>query len=73
MEKVLYGFGDSLVDGHCIHVGMLDALAEKYGLAYHKYAVNGATIIPNDEIAGGLDAQERKRVPDVAAQIQAAP
>lgn len=73
MEKVLYGFGDSLVDGHCIHVGMLDALAEKYGLAYHKYAVNGATVIPNDEIAGGLDAQDRKRVPDVAAQVQAAP
>jgi len=41
MGKMIYGFGDSLVDGHCLHIGMLDALAEKYGMEYRKYAVNG--------------------------------
>ena len=70
MNKVLYGFGDSLVEGHCIGVGMLDALAKKYDLAYHKYAKNGAAIIPRDmtEDAAGDDG----RVPDVAAQIELA-
>ncbi len=45
-EKILYGFGDSLVEGHCIGVGMLDALAKKHGLRYEKYARNGASVIP---------------------------
>lgn len=45
-KKVLYGFGDSLVEGHCIGIGMLDALARKHGLHYEKYARNGASVIP---------------------------
>ncbi len=57
-KQLLYGFGDSLVDGHCIGVGMLDALALKYEMTYRKYAQNGATVIPGDL--------------DVAAQIEAA-
>lgn len=40
-KKVLYGFGDSLVEGHCINIGMLDRLAEKNGMKYQKYARNG--------------------------------
>lgn len=67
-EKILYGFGDSLVDGHYIGIGMLDALAEKYGMDYHKYAVNGAKILP----ASPLLDEEGRPVPDVAAQIRSA-
>ena len=76
MKKVLYGFGDSLVDGHCVHVGMLDALAEKYGLEYHKYAVNGAAIIPVNEKTKDLPEvafQVKFHVPDVAKQVEDAP
>lgn len=70
-EKVLYGFGDSLVEGHCIGIGMLDALAKKHGMRYHKYARNGATVMPNFE--SDPDDALRPRVPDIAAQIEAAP
>lgn len=69
MGKTIYGFGDSLVDGHCIHIGMLDALAQKYGMEYRKYAINGAKVIPEQEIPGKTC---ESRVPDVAAQIMAA-
>lgn len=71
-KKLLYGFGDSLVDGHCVHCGMLDALAEKYGMVYRKYAINGAAVIPckEDSCEAGLSAGIP--VPDVAAQIEAA-
>lgn len=70
-RKMIYGFGDSLVDGHCLHCGMLDALAEKYGMIYRKYAINGATVIPRGQIPGG-ENPEGSSVPDVAAQIEAA-
>ena len=64
MDKtVLYGFGDSLVGGHCLGIGMLDALAEKYGLDYRRFAQNGAAVIP----ANSVD------VPDIAAQVEMAP
>lgn len=62
-EKILYGFGDSLVDGHCLGIGMLDALAEKYGLDYHKFARNGAAVLPS----------ARADVLDIATQIESAP
>lgn len=65
-KKILYGFGDSLVEGHCIGIGMLDALAEKYGMSYHKYARNGATVIPGSALGS------EEQVPDVAAQIERA-
>ena len=67
-EKVLYGFGDSLVAGHAIGVGMLHRVAEKYGMDYHCFAINGATIIPN--IA--REFPDAFLVDDVAAQIAAA-
>ena len=66
--KVLYGFGDSLVAGHAIGVGMLHRVAEKYGMDYHCFAINGATIIPN--IA--REFPDAFLVDDVAAQIAAA-
>lgn len=64
-KKVLYGFGDSLVEGHCINIGMLDRLAEKNGMKYQKYARNGASVIPKirDFIEG------TSKVPDIATQI----
>lgn len=62
--KTIYGFGDSLVEGHCLKVGMLDALAEKNGMKLVKYARNGATVIPDSS-----NADERGLVPDVAEQI----
>ena len=69
MGKMMYGFGDSLVDGHCLHIGMLDALAEKYGMVYRKYAVNGAKVIPERDASG---KPCEGGTPDVAAQIEAA-
>lgn len=69
MEKMIYGFGDSLVDGHCLHIGMLDALAEKYSMKYRKYAVNGAKVIPERDNAG---KSCNGQAPDVAAQIEVA-
>lgn len=66
-HKTIYGFGDSLVDGHCIGIGMLDALALKNEMVYTKYAKNGAAVIPD----GGTDKKEWS-APDVAAQIEAA-
>lgn len=66
--KTLYGFGDSLVRGHWLDVGMLDDVAEKHGMRYTKYAQNGATVIPG--IAWKLKKEDW---PDIAAQIEGAP
>lgn len=64
--KTVYGFGDSLVYGHTKEIGMLEAVVEKYGLVYKKYAVNGATVMP-----GISDFKiDGKNVPDIAAQIK---
>lgn len=62
-RKMIYGFGDSLVDGHCLHCGMLDALAEKYGMIYRKYAINGATVIPRGQIPGWRRPGTKNRFP----------
>lgn len=43
-NKVLYGFGDSLVYGHYSGEGMLDSIANECGMNYSKYAVNGRTV-----------------------------
>ena len=66
--KTLYGFGDSLVCGHYLGIGMLDYVAEENGMIYTKYAINGGTVIPG--IASQLD--NAILVPDLAAQIEAA-
>lgn len=63
--KTLYGFGDSLVKGHHLGVGMLDFLAKKNGIIYTNYAENGATVIPG--IARKL---KNAAWPDIAAQIE---
>ncbi|MGI6071142.1 MAG: SGNH/GDSL hydrolase family protein [Blautia sp.] len=62
--KSLYGFGDSLVRGHWLNVGMLDLVAEKHGMVFTNYAQNGATVIPG--IARKLKQQDW---PDIASQI----
>lgn len=67
-NKTMYGFGDSLVEGHYIGIGMLDALASKHGMNYTKYAKNGATVIPNL-----FDYRNHPTaVPDVGLQIEGA-
>ncbi len=51
--KTLYSFGDSLVQGYHSGNGVLDGLAEAYGMIYTKYAKGGATINmtnPNNNI-----------------------
>jgi len=66
--KRIYGFGDSLVAGHYRMVGMLDHLAKKNHMTYIKYAVNGATVIP--DIAKQLPHTDL--VPHIALQIERA-
>lgn len=66
--KTIYGFGDSLVAGHYLKIGMLNHVAEKHQMIYTNYAVNGGTIIP--DIA--LKIPNVIHVWDVAKQIQEA-
>lgn len=66
--KLIYGFGDSLVYGHLLEIGMLDYIAEKYGMKYKKYAVNGASVIPG--IAEKMN--QDITVDDIAEQIRKA-
>lgn len=61
--KTLYGFGDSLVEGHELMIGMLDYVAQANGMVYSKYARNGARVVPQHR-AGAA--------PDVAKQIEEA-
>lgn len=67
----IYAFGDSLVKGHTLKVGMIDQAAAHEGMILEKYAVNGATIMPTqpDDHSYASDNQ----IPDVAAQIKLAP
>jgi len=46
-EKTIYGFGDSIVAGHYLKIGMLNHVVEKNEMEFTNYAVNGATIIPD--------------------------
>lgn len=66
--KTIYGFGDSLVCGHCMKIGMLDYVAKSNGMVFTKYAIDGATVIP--EIAKKIPGVIF--VPDIAAQIASA-
>ena len=45
--KTIYGFGDSIVAGHYLKIGMLNHVVEKNEMEFTNYAVNGATIIPD--------------------------
>lgn len=67
--KTMYGFGDSLVYGHYMEIGMLDHLVQKNRMNYYKFAVNGASVIPGIAEKMGMDI----RVPDIAEQIRTAP
>ena len=68
--KILFGFGDSLVDGHWNGRGMLHYMAEKNQMVYHNYAINGATVRPCEprKIEG-----MPKLVIDIAQQVRQAP
>lgn len=70
MQK-LYGFGDSLVRGHTLGIGMLDAFAETRDLRLTKFAQNGATVITTrpDDHTWPSDNQ----VADIGTQIALAP
>ena len=68
--KLLFGFGDSLVDGHWNGIGMLHYMAEKNGMIYHNYAINGATVLPCEPHK--IDRME-KTVIDIAEQVRKAP
>lgn len=45
--KTIYGFGDSIIAGHCLKIGMLDHVVKKNEMNFKKYAVNGASVIPD--------------------------
>lgn len=68
--KTLYSFGDSLIAGHYNGTGMLDHVTLKHHITYHKYAINGASVIPCEpkklDNVNGL-------VYDIGTQIQMAP
>lgn len=69
--RKLYAFGDSLVKGHTLKVGMLDAAAAHEGMILEKYAENGATIMPTEP--GDHSYASDNRITDVAQQITSAP
>jgi hypothetical protein len=64
--KTIYGFGDSLIAGHLIKVGMLHHIVKKNEMIFLNYAQNGATVIAGDfnKMSGLIDT------PNVAQQIQ---
>lgn len=68
-NKLIYGFGDSLVAGHYNGIGMLDFVTKKNHMRYQKYAINGATVIPR---APYTLADMDLTVYDIAAQIDRA-
>ncbi len=47
-DKLIYGFGDSLIAGHCAGIGMLDYVAQSNHMILEKYAVNGASVLPKE-------------------------
>lgn len=55
--KVLYAFGDSIVDGHLYtRRSCVDIVGERAGMTVLKYARNGATVLPS-VVADGLGGQ----------------
>ncbi|MBT1178674.1 SGNH/GDSL hydrolase family protein [Bifidobacterium vespertilionis] len=60
--KVLYAFGDSIIDGH-VYTGRscADVVAEREGMILVKRARNGATILDSD-IVNGLGGQILRQV-----------
>ena len=69
--RVVYGFGDSLIDGHTLGVGLLDGLGSRCGMSLVNGARNGATILPRAE--DDPTWTTAGRIPDVAAQVEAGP
>ena len=67
-NKSIYSFGDSLMYGHHNQIGMLDELAKNHGMKYVKYAVNGASVIPQLELKIGNPILG----PDIIEQISLA-
>ena len=64
--KSIYGFGDSLVYGHSLGIGMLDFVTQQNKMQYTKYAINGATVITREPVRiEGISGM----VLDIASQI----
>ena len=63
--KRVYGFGDSIVYGHAAGISFLDYLKQDYDMSVTKYAVNGASVIgeDNNSIIGQI-AGASATVPD---------
>lgn len=70
-HKVLYGFGDSLIFGHELHIGMLHDFAQRHQLDFHNFAANGATVIPTQPSDHTWSSDNH--VPDLVTQINQAP
>lgn len=68
-DKTIYGFGDSLIAGHLIQVGMLHHIVERNHMKFSNFAQNGATVIPGDfqKMSGLIDTYH------IARQIELAP
>lgn len=64
--KTIYGFGDSIIAGYHMNIGMLHHVVEKNEMKFTNYAINGATIIP--DIAKKIP--DRILVWDIAKQIE---
>ena len=70
-HKILYSFGDSLIAGHELKIGMLDDFVKRHQLNFHNFAVNGATVIPTKPTDHTWASENH--VPDLATQIKSAP
>lgn len=70
-QRTLYGFGDSLIAGHELKIGLLDDFAQREHLTLHNFAVNGATIIPTKPSDHTWASENH--IPDLARQLAQAP
>lgn len=73
--KTVLAFGDSIIDGHLYKkAGFMEFVAEQEGMNLHKYANNGACIMPgspiDDEGLGGMILEDQIR--KAAAEIKTA-
>ncbi|WP_261807003.1 SGNH/GDSL hydrolase family protein [Lapidilactobacillus luobeiensis] len=70
-QLLLYGFGDSLIAGHELKIGLLDDYAAQAHLTLQNFAVNGASMIP-PKPSDHTWASEN-HIPDLAKQLAQAP
>ena len=48
-NKIIYAFGDSIINGHVYNKSFLDQIVEMKGMYLSNFAVNGATLTRNDK------------------------